>query len=199
MVLGDGILGQMMEPVVMRPMVDYRPSAKGQWMVGDSAGRERHYISSVYLAPGTLEKHNVRLLGKYREIEAKEVRYEQVDVDDADVVIVAYGTSARVAKSAAALARSQGRLKLGVLRPITLWPFPRAALREIARRKRDLLVVEMSFGQMYEDVLISACGAAKVSLLARTGGGIPGEEEIIAVAERSLKSKEPVEVYPTGE
>jgi 2-oxoglutarate ferredoxin oxidoreductase subunit alpha len=199
MVLGDGILGQMMEPVILPPAVDYDPAGKRSWTLGDSAGRERHFVSSVYLAPGTLERHNVRLLKKYREIEAKEVRYEAIDVDDADVVMVAYGTSARIAKSAAAMSRARGGVKLGLVRPITLWPFPKAAIREIARKKRDLLVVEMSFGQMYEDVLISACGSAKVSLLARTGGGIPGEEEIIAAAEKAMKSKEPVEIYPTGE
>lgn len=196
MVLGDGILGQMMEPCVLRPMVDYDPAPKKSWAVGDSARRDRHYISSVYLAPGTLESHNVRLLKKYKKIEASEVRYETVGVDDADVVVVAYGTSARIAKSAAAMSRAGGGPKLGIIRPITLWPFPKEIVRGIAARKRDILVVEMSFGQMYEDVLISACGLAKVSLLARTGGGIPTEEEILAAAEKAVKSKEPVEIYP---
>jgi 2-oxoglutarate ferredoxin oxidoreductase subunit alpha len=199
MVLGDGILGQMMEPVTLPPAVKYDPAPKRGWALGDSGGRDRHSVSSVYLAPGTLERHNVRLLKKYREIEAKEVRCETIDVDDADVVLVAYGTSARIAKSAAAMSRARGGMKLGLVRPITLWPFPKAVIREVARKKRDLLVVEMSFGQMYEDVLISACGSTKVSLLARTGGGIPGEEEIIAAAEKAMKSKEPIEVYPTGE
>jgi len=199
MILGDGILGQMMEPVVMRPMKDYDPSPKAAWAVGDSAGRARHYISSVYLSPGTLEKHNVRLLRKYQKIEATEVRYEAVGIEDADVVAVAYGTSARVVKSAMSMAKAGGKLRLGIIRPISLWPFPKEIIREVAGRVRDILVVEMSFGQMYEDVLISACGRAKVSLLARTGGGVPSEEEIIEAAERARKSKDAVEIYPAGE
>ena len=199
MVLGDGILGQMMEPVVMRPMKEYDPSTKAQWAVGDSAGRARNYISSVYLSPGTLERHNMRLLKKYQTIEATEVRYELADVEDADVVAVAYGTSARVVKSAIAASKAAGGIKIGIIRPISLWPFPRQVIRDIAGRVRDILVVEMSFGQMYEDVLISACGRTKVSLLARTGGGVPGEDEVIEAAERARKSKEPVEIYPTGD
>jgi 2-oxoglutarate ferredoxin oxidoreductase subunit alpha len=199
MVLGDGILGQMMEPVVLRPEVSYDPSPKRSWALGDSKGRDKHCVTSVYLAPGTLERHNVRLLKKYQQIEANEVRCELIGIDDADVVIVAYGTSARIAKSAAAMAAAKGGMKLGLVRPITLWPFPKAVVRDIARRKRDMLVVEMSFGQMYEDVLISACGETKVSLLARTAGGLPSEEEILAAAEQAMKSKEPIEIYPTGE
>jgi 2-oxoglutarate ferredoxin oxidoreductase subunit alpha len=198
MVLGDGILGQMMEPVVMRPMIEYDAAPKATWAVGDSTGRERHYVSSVYLAPGTLERHNVKLMDKYRRIEAAETRCELVGVEDADVVVVAYGTSARIAKSAAVMSRARGGLKLGIIRPISLWPFPKAIVRDIATRKPNILVVEMSFGQMYEDVLISACGRAKVSLLARTGGGLPGEEEVLSVAEQAMKSKDPIEVFPTG-
>jgi 2-oxoglutarate ferredoxin oxidoreductase subunit alpha len=196
MVLGDGILGQMMEPVVMREMVAYDPAAKASWAVGDSTGRARHDVNSVRLAPGTLEVHNIKLLKKYQEIEAKEVRYELIGVDEADVVLVAYGTSARIAKSAVSLAKEQGGPRLGVVRPITLWPFPKQVLRDIAAKKENFLVVEMSFGQMYEDALLSVCGKAKVSLLARTGGGLPSEEEIIATAKRAMASKEPIEVYP---
>lgn len=192
MVLGDGILGQMMEPVTMREMRDYDPAAKASWTLGNSAGRARHDINSVRLAPGTLEVHNVKLLKKYREIEAKEVRFETAGVDDADVILVAYGTSARIAKSAVALAKERGGPKLGLVRPITLWPFPKQVLRDLAARKENFLVVEMSFGQMYQDALLAVCGKAKVSLLARTGGGLPGEEEIIATAKRAMASKEPI-------
>jgi 2-oxoglutarate ferredoxin oxidoreductase subunit alpha len=94
------------------------------------------------------------------------------------------------------MSRARGGVKLGILRPITLWPFPKEAVRGIAGRIRDILVVEMSFGQMYEDVLISACGLARVSLLARTGGGIPTEDEILAGAEKAMKSSGPVEMFP---
>jgi 2-oxoglutarate ferredoxin oxidoreductase subunit alpha len=196
MILGDGILGQMMEPVIMRDAVKYDASGKDQWALGDSKGRERHMITSVRLAPGTLERHNVRLREKYLKMEENEVRYELFEVDDADVVIIAYGTAARVAKSAVSMAKERGAVKLGLLRPITLWPFPTKAVSDLARDKQDILVVEMSFGQMCEDVRLSVCGDAKVSLLAHTGGGLPTEEEIIEVAGRSMASAEPVEVYP---
>lgn len=196
MILGDGILGQMMEPLVMFDPVDYDLKAKDSWAVGISEGREKHVITSVRLAPGTLEKHNMHILAKYKEVESKEVRYELIEVDDADVLIVAYGTAARVAKSAVAMSRANGGVKLGLLRPITLWPFPKKVLSEIAKDKPNILVVEMSLGQMYEDVLISVCGKAKVSLLGHTGGGIPTEFEILDTAKSALASDEPIEVYP---
>lgn len=196
MILGDGILGQMMEPVVMFDPVDYDVQSKLTWAVGISEGREKHVITSVRLAPGTLEKHNMHLLGKYKEIENKEVRYELINVEDADLVVIAYGTAARIVKSAIAMSRSNGDIKLGLVRPITLWPFPKKVIYEIAKDKQDMLVVEMSLGQMYEDVLISVCGRAKVSLLAHTGGGLPTETEIIDTARKALESSEPIEVYP---
>jgi 2-oxoglutarate ferredoxin oxidoreductase subunit alpha len=196
MVLGDGILGQMMEPTVIRDMVHYDGKSKASWAVGDSTGRARHDVNSVRLAPGTLERHNIKLFEKYRAIEEKEQRFELFQVEGADVVVIAYGTSARIAKSAAALAKAEGGIKLGIIRPITLWPFPKKAIREIAARCENFLVVEMSFGQMYEDALLAVCGKAKVSLLARTGGGVPSEEEILATARRALDSKEQIEVYP---
>ncbi|MFH1313049.1 MAG: 3-methyl-2-oxobutanoate dehydrogenase subunit VorB [Candidatus Eisenbacteria bacterium] len=196
MLLGDGILGQMMEPVVMRDAVKYDASAKTGWALGNSEGRERHMITSVRLAPGTLERHNVHLRKKYLEIEKKEVLYELYEVEDADVVIIAYGTAARVAKSAVTAARERGGIKLGLLRPITLWPFPTKAVADLAGDKQDILVTEMSFGQLHEDVRLAVCGKAKVSLLARTGGGVPTENEIIDAAGKCVASSEPVEIYP---
>jgi 2-oxoglutarate ferredoxin oxidoreductase subunit alpha len=111
-------------------------------------------------------------------------------------VIIAYGTAARIAKSAVTVARESGGIKLGLLRPITLWPFPTKAIADLAADKQDILVTEMSFGQLYEDVRLSVCGKAKVSLLAHTGGGLPTEEEIIETAGKSVASSEPLEVYP---
>ncbi|MFC1799347.1 3-methyl-2-oxobutanoate dehydrogenase subunit VorB [Candidatus Eisenbacteria bacterium] len=199
MILGDGILGQMMEPVVLPDPVTYDISTKNDWSLANSSGRDRHMITSVHLAPGTLEKHNIDLLKKYRKIEEKEVRYEAVGVEDADVVIVAYGTAARVAKSAVAMSKAAGGLKLGLIRPITLWPFPKKFISEVAGDgSKDFLVVEMSLGQMHEDVLLSVLGKAKVSLLGRTGGGVPEEEEILEAARKARASKEAIEVYPSG-
>jgi 2-oxoglutarate ferredoxin oxidoreductase subunit alpha len=199
MILGDGILGQMMEPVVLPDPIEYDDSSKATWNLADSSGRERHMITSVRLAPGTLEKHNMDLFKKYRKIEEAEVRYEAVGVEDADVVIVAYGTAARVAKSAVAMSKATGGLKLGLIRPKTLWPFPKKFINEVAGDgSKDFLVVEMSLGQMHEDVMLSVLGKAKVSLLARTGGGIPEEEEILEAAKKARASKEAIEVYPKG-
>jgi 2-oxoglutarate ferredoxin oxidoreductase subunit alpha len=199
MILGDGILGQMMEPVVLREPVDYDSRSKEAWCLGDSSSRDKHMITSVRLAPGTLEIHNMRLLKKYRAIERDEVRYETYRVEDADVIIVAYGTAARVAKSAVNLSRKNGGPKLGLIRPITLWPFPSKIVREVGRDKQRVLVVEMSLGQMYEDVLLSVCGQASVSLLGHTGGGLPTEEEVIATAERVRSSDEGIQVFPQVE
>jgi 2-oxoglutarate ferredoxin oxidoreductase subunit alpha len=196
MILGDGILGQMREPLVLRDPVKYDPGKKKDWALGNSAGRKKHVITSVRLAPGTLEKHNMKLFKKYQQIEQNEVRYELTDVEQADVVIIAYGTSARVAKSAVALAREAGDMKLGLIRLITLWPYPKDIIREYAAKGKKFLVVEMSLGQMYEDALLSVCGKADVSLLAHTGGGLPAEEEILETARRVVKSNKPIEVYP---
>jgi 2-oxoglutarate ferredoxin oxidoreductase subunit alpha len=196
MILGDGILGQMREPLVLRDPVSYDASSKSAWTLGSSTGRKRHILTSVRLAIGTLEKHNMKLFKKYREIDEKEQRYELTDVEDADVVIIAYGTSARVAKSAVTVAKEAGGIKIGLIRLITLWPYPKKIIREYADKGKRFLVVEMSLGQMYEDALLSVCGRSDVSLLAHTGGGLPTEEEIIETAEKVKKSDGPVEVYP---
>jgi 2-oxoglutarate ferredoxin oxidoreductase subunit alpha len=196
MILGDGILGQMMEPVVLREPVEYDPEPKASWSLGDSGGRGRHMITSVRLAPGTLEAHNLDLMKKYNLIEENEVRYEAIGLEDAEVVLVAYGTAARICKSAVAMGRAGHGIRMGLVRPITLWPFPGAFLRELSSQKRKFLVVEMSLGQMYEDVLLSVCGNADVSLLAHTGGGVPAETEIIETAKRARDSKEALKVYP---
>jgi 2-oxoglutarate ferredoxin oxidoreductase subunit alpha len=150
----------------------------------------------VRLAPGTLEVHNLNLLKKYNEIEEAETRYELTATDDADVILVAYGTAARVAKSAVSMGRETGEIKLGLIRPVTLWPFPAKAVDEIGRDKQTVLVVEMSLGQMYEDVLLSVCGGAQVSLLGHTGGGLPTEQEIIETAKKARASGKPIKVFP---
>jgi 2-oxoglutarate ferredoxin oxidoreductase subunit alpha len=196
MILGDGILGQMMEPVVLREPKKYDRTSKTGWALGNSRGRDRHMITSVRLAPGTLEIHNLNLMKKYQKIEKDEARYELTGIEEADVVLVAYGTAARVAKSAVSMSAQGGDIKLGLVRPITLWPFPSEIIREIGRDKKSMLVVEMSLGQMYEDVLLSVCGEASVSLLGHTGGGLPTELEIIDTAKKAKVSNEPLKVYP---
>ncbi len=189
MIAADGILGQMMEPLVLR---DYKDPgdlpSKEPWQLGDPLTQEPIWMTSVHLGEGKLEAHNLRLQKKYEEIEAKEVRFEEIDCDDADIVMVAYGTAARVAKSAMVKARAQG-IKVGLFRPITLWPYPMPQLGELAERIDNFLVVEMSLGQMVEDVRLAVCGKSRVHLHGRTAGGVPIEDEIVEQLKKILASK----------
>jgi len=190
MVLGDGILGQMMEPVLVRspksvvrscvlPTMDYGLSTK-PWALTGCKDREPRVVKSFYLEEGALEKFNLKLQKKYRLIQAKEQQAECMCVDDATVVIVAYGTLARVAQSAVDRLRKNAK-KVGLIRPITLWPFPQAILQSIVarRKKATFLVAEMSYGQMVEDVRLAVEGKTRVEFLGRSGGGVVTEEEII--------------------
>jgi len=186
MILGDGILGQMMEPVVIKSQVaSHKSQIKKTWALTGCKGREPRIIRSLLLNDGALEAFNNKLQAKYKVIKDKETRYEAVNTADAEIVLVGYGSVARILKSAAAKLRHKG-IKAGLLRPITLWPFPEKALGEIAkkacpsgRRAKRFFVVEMSCGQMVEDVKLAVCGNAKVEFYGRPGGGIPSEEEII--------------------
>ena len=185
----DGILGQMMEPLVLN---DYRDPgdlpSKAAWRLGDPATKEPLWTTSVRLGDGELEEHNLKLQVKYEEIVEKEVRFEDTSVDDADIVMIAYGTSARVAKSAMEMARAEG-IKVGLHRPITLWPFPEKRLREIAGSVDNMLAVEMSLGQMWEDVRLATCGKCRVHLHGRTAGGIPEETAIVDQIKKIMSSK----------
>jgi len=189
MIAADGILGQMMEPLVLneykRP--DDLPS-KQPWQLGDPSTKDPIWMTSVRLGEGELEEHNLRLQKKYDEIVKNEVRYEETMIDDADVVIVAFGTSARIAKTALGIAREKG-LKVGLFRPITLWPYPTERLNALADRVKKLLVVEMSLGQMWEDVKLAVEGKADVHLHARTAGGVPSEDEVVEHIEKVFASK----------
>jgi len=189
MVAADGILGQMMEPLVLN---EYKPPtdlpSKAPWRLGDPATREPLWMTSVHLGEGKLEEHNLRLQAKYDEIAKNEVRLEEIMVDDAEIVMVAYGTSARIARSAMVRARAEG-MKVGLLRPITLWPFPDAKILELADRVKNFLVVEMSLGQLVEDVRLAVCGKARVHLHGRTAGGVPEEDAVIAQLKQVRDSK----------
>ena len=157
MILGDAQLGQMMEPA------DWRP---------------KNVIKSFYPVKGELEKFNRRLQKKYRKIEETEVRYEEINTKDADLVLVAYGTCARISREVMNKAYKIG-YRIGLLRPITLWPFPKDALRRLSQRVRTFMVVEMSAGQMVEDVKLSILGRCPVHFYGRMGGGVPSTNEII--------------------
>jgi len=190
-ILSDGTLGQMMEPLVVNgkrkklSTIDYRLSTK-KWALTGCKGRKPNIAKSFYLREGELEKFNLLLQEKYKNIQDKETRYEGLFLREAEIIVVAYGTMARIAKSAVHKLREQGK-KIGLIRPITLWPFPKTQITQIMRRLHRLkyfLAVEMSYGQMVEDVRLAVNGKIPVEFLGRSGGGVPTEEEIIRVARR---------------
>jgi 2-oxoglutarate/2-oxoacid ferredoxin oxidoreductase subunit alpha len=186
MILADGILGQAMEPVELRFREPERRTF--DWALTGAAGREPRVIRSLHLQPEELERHNDALQAKYAEIVRSEVRWAGELLDDAELVVVAYGTAARVARTAIAGARAAG-LRAGLLRPISLWPFPVAPIEELAARVRGMLVVELSAGQMVEDVRLAVNGRCPVSFHGRTGGMVPSPDEVVtelrALADRS--------------
>jgi 2-oxoglutarate ferredoxin oxidoreductase subunit alpha len=173
--LADGSMGQMMEGAELPPM---RPLAeRPDWALTGARGRDTNLVSSIHLDPEEEEAFNLRLQAKFAEIEAHEVRCEEHLLDDARVAVVAFGTAARVAKTAIAGLRAEG-VAVGLLRPITLWPYPEDALRALAERVDTLLVVEMNAGQMVEDVRRIVEGRVPVRFYGRTGGVMPMPEEI---------------------
>lgn len=176
LVLADAQLGQMMEPVTFREPQEEPLPAK-DWALTGARGRPSRIVKSFYWLPGDLEAFNERLAAKYARIQAREVRYESLFCEDARWVLVAYGASARVAKQVVVEARGRGE-RVGLVRPITLWPFPTEPLRELAERVEGFLVVEMSRGQMVEDVRLAVEGRAEVAFFGRTGGGIPTAEQV---------------------
>ena len=176
LVLGDGILGQMMEPVVLPPPREL-PLPPKPWATTGSKGLERRIINSLYLDPAVLEKKNLLLAEKYAQMRGF-ARAEAVGVEDAEICLVAYGATSRIAKGAVQMARREG-IKAGIIRPVTLWPFPTMTIREAAGRVGAFLVVELSLGQMIEDVRLAVEGAVPVHFYGRTGGMVPSPHEIL--------------------
>jgi len=177
LVLADGILGQMMEPVVFEKKVGRKLPAK-DWAVTGAKDREQNIVRSLWLAEGRLEEHNNMLEAKYEHIRRNEVLCEEYKVEDAEVVIIAYGIAARIARSAVNRARQEG-MPVGLIRPITLWPFPTGQISRAAEEFRLFFVVEMSTGQMVEDVRLAVAGKAPVLFHGRPGGGVPTVDEIL--------------------
>ena len=190
LIVSDGLIGQMMEKVElfdqMPRMSDEEINEKYPWGTnGKPVGQERRVLTSLDLDPYKLEKHNFDLQDKYKEIEDKEVKYELIDCEDADYVIVAYGSSARISQKAIQLARKEG-IKVGILRPITLWPFPKKPIDElVVKGVKGFLTVEMSAGQMIEDVRLTVRERTKVEHFGRYGGVIHSPEEVL----EALKTK----------
>lgn len=177
MILGDGMLGQTMEPVVI-PEGGKELPEKPWALSGHQGRREHNVVNSLYLSPAELERLIRERFARYEVVKQNEVRYEEFLTDDADYIIVAYGATSRIAKSAAKAAREQG-IKAGVLRPITLWPFPEKAIAAAAEKAQAILTVEMSMGQMVDDVRLAVGGRCPVHFFGRTGGIIPAPNEII--------------------
>ena len=173
--LADGIQGQAMEPV--SPSFRMPERRAFDWALTGAAGRPPRVVRSLHLQPENLEEHNRVLQAKFATITEREVRWAGELLDDAEVVVVAYGTAARVAHSAVLAARAEG-IRAGLFRPITLWPYPEEALREVAARVGGVLVVELSAGQMVEDVRLAVEGRCPVAFHGRTGGMVPTPDEV---------------------
>jgi len=175
LIFADGLLGQMMEPVSLQEReITYDNSS---WALTGAKDREPRQVTSFNIDPYGLEKMNLELQKKYREIEAKEVRYEEYLTEDAEILIVAHGTVGRIAKSVVKMARESG-LKSGLFRPISLYPYPYEALSNLSERASLILVVEMSSGQMLEDVKLATCGKTRIEFYGRMAGVVPTPEEI---------------------
>jgi len=178
MILGDGTLGQMMEPVDFDSIPAPVEAEKDWATTGTELKREHNIINSLYLVPEGLEAKILERQKRYDIVTEKEVRYEAHGLEDADIVITAYGTTSRVVESAVKQLREEG-YKIGVIRPITLWPFPTEVFQKAAETAKAFLSVEMSMGQMVEDVRLAVAGKAPVHFFGRTGGIIPTPAEVV--------------------
>ena len=177
MLLADGTMGQMMEPVEL-PEVDYKPTEKDWTVTGTQMKRKHNIVNSLYLLPEELEKTNLERFERYKTIEENEARYESFMMEDAEYCVVAFGIASRVSKNAVIAARNMG-IKVGMIRPITLWPFPKKPFAEAAEKVKGFLSVELSMGQMIEDVKLAIECKKPVSLCNRVGGMIPTPEQVL--------------------
>ncbi|MCP4580359.1 MAG: 3-methyl-2-oxobutanoate dehydrogenase subunit VorB [candidate division Zixibacteria bacterium] len=185
MILADGLLGQMMEPVEFDfEPIDPKSLPVPDWALGQCKPENR-VVKSYDLRPGKMEEFNFALEKVLDEIEANEVMCEEINCDDAELILTGYGSAARACKSAMALARKEG-LKVGVIRPITVWPFPKKVFFDIADRVKKFLVVEMSLGQYVEDVQLAVQGKAKIDIHKRPAGGLPTAEEVFDLIKKIL-------------
>jgi 2-oxoglutarate ferredoxin oxidoreductase subunit alpha len=175
--LGDGLMGQMMEPVTFPDPIDPATLPRKDWVLGGAKGRGGHLLASLLLDPSKMEQHNWKLARKYAAIRERETEHESYLLDDAVLAVVAFGTAARIAKGAVNRVRKAG-LKAGLFRPVTLWPFPERQLRALTPRLRHILVFEMNLGQMVEDVKLSIGEQATVHFYGRPGGIVSTPHEI---------------------
>lgn len=192
MILTDGVIGQMMEKVKLPEQQVRRTEAEIReqcpWAtLGKPADRGPNIITSLELDAATMEENNRRFQAKYKVIEQNEVIYEEIKCEDADYMLVAFGSSARICQKAVDLARAEG-LKVGLLRPITLWPFPSNILNQYADKVKGMLTVELNAGQMVEDVRLAVNGKVPVEHFGRLGGIVPTPDEVLeALKEKIVK------------
>lgn len=186
MIMGDGTLGQMMETVEFRDKEDIVHVSKDWATTGHGMKREQNIITSIYIDPEVLERHNLKLQEKYRLIEQNEVRVDVSNCDGADVIVAAYGITARIVKNVIKMAKNEG-IKVGLIRPITLWPFPVKTFEEYAGVPKAFLTVELSAGQMIEDVRLALNGKKPVYFHGRMGGMLPTQQEILDKIKEILK------------
>lgn len=185
MILSDGTIGQMMEQVTLEtpvPKLVEKPWA----LTGTGGKREKNIVTSLYLSPKELEEKNLTRFARYKLVEERETDYEAFCMDDAEICLIAYGISARVSRNAVSAARAKG-IRAGLIRPITLWPFPSAALKEAAKTVKHFLSVEMSMGQMMTDIELAVRCTRPVSLVSHVGGVIPTPEEVLLAIERVVE------------
>ncbi len=183
MILADGTMGQMMEPVSLE--YDIKPMPEKPWATtGTKMEREHNIVNSLFLQPDALEKSNLERFDRYKYIEENEVMYEEYMMDDAEICIAAFGIAARVAKNAIVEARNKG-IKVGMIRPITLWPFPTKVFEAAAEKAHTFISVELSMGQMLEDVKLATKCKGEYMLCSRVGGMIPSPEEVLAAIEKA--------------
>lgn len=184
-VLGDGMIGQMMEPVEFKEPKKRDLPPKNWATIGTEGKRKPNIITSLFLDPQTLEDHNWKLDKKYKEIEKNEVMYEMYKMKDAEIVLVAYGTTSRIVKNSIETLREEG-IKAGLIRPITVWPYPYKAFDEIPSTAKAILTVEMSTGQMLDDVKIANEGRLPIYFYGRTGGMVPTPNAVVEKAKEIL-------------
>ena len=190
LVLGDALLGQMMEPMVIpEEVVDPATLPAKPWATDGAKGRARNIVNSLYIEAPELERVNLRIQARYEEAARRDVRYAAESMDDAEFAVVAYGTAARVAVTAVEQARAQG-LRIGLFRPISLYPFPKEEIAALADRLKALLVVELSLGQLVEDVRLAVNGVCPVHLHARTGGVVMTPAEVLEAVKRLTRQTE---------
>lgn len=186
MIAVDGLIGQMMEPIDLDAETPTRDIPEKTWATTGTYGkRPKNDVNSLFLDPQDLENHSLKLRDKYQEIKDKEQRYEFINMENAEIAIVAYGTMARICRSAIEILASEG-IHVGMIRPITIWPFPEKAFNELPSSVKGLMTCELSTGQMIDDVKIVNNGRLPIDFFGRTGGMVPEPEEVVKAIKKMI-------------